>query len=341
MEPTMQRITSKIRHTLFTLCTAAAAFAAHASEDGLSVPAQGGAFPSRAITIVVPFPPGGTADALPRLIAPQLQVALGVPIVIESHAGASGMVGAAYVARSRPDGSVIMVATPPILSVNQWLYKKLPYSPEKDFAPITDAVETSNMIVVPASLPVRTLGELVALAKARPGVLTFASGGNGTSHHLCGEMLKKAAGIDMIHVPYKGVGPAQIDLLGGRITMMCDNISNVIEPVRAGQLRALAVTAPERSPLAPDVPTTAEAGIAGLNASVWFSFVAPAGTPATVVQRLNAEIAKALNDKSVVERLRTLGLTVVADSPDHFARFVSAESARLGELVRASGAKAD
>ena len=335
MNVTPRRISS----TLLAFSAAAIAVA-HAAQDAPSAASEA-PYPAHAITIVVPFPPGGTADALPRLIAPRLQASLGVPIVIESHAGASGMVGAAYVARSRPDGYVLMVATPPILSVNQWLYKKLPYDPEKDFTPITDAVQTSNMIVVPASLPIRTLAELVSLAKARPGALTFASGGNGTSHHLCGEMLKKAAGIDMIHVPYKGVGPAQIDLLGGRITMMCDNISNVIDHVHAGQLRALAVTAPERSPLAPDVPTTAEAGMPGLDASVWFSFVAPAGTPAPVVRRLNAEIAKALRDESVAAHLHALGLTVVADSPDHFGRFVSAESARLGDLVRASGAKAD
>ena len=336
----MNGFTNRISSTIFALCAAAAIAPVPAAQDA-GAAANEAPYPAHTVTIVVPFPPGGTADALPRLLAPRLQAALGVPIVVENHAGASGMVGASYVARSKPDGSVIMVATPPILAVNQWLYKKLPYSPEKDFAPITDAVETSNMIVVPASLPVRTLGELIALAKARPGALTFASGGNGTSHHLCGEMLKKAAGIDMIHVPYKGVGPAQVDLLGGRITMMCDNISNVIEPVRSGQLRALAVTATERSALAPDVPTTAEAGVPGLTASVWFSFVAPAGTPAPIVERLQGEIAKALRDPAVAERLHGLGLTVVADSPEHFGRFVTAEAARLGELVHASGAKAD
>ena len=337
----MNGFTSRISSTLFAACAAAAIAPAPAAQDAAGAATNDAAYPAHTLTIVVPFPPGGTADALPRLIAPQLQATLGVPVVVENHSGASGMVGAAYVARSKPDGSVLMVATPPILAVNQWLYKTLPYDPEKDFAPITDAVETANMIVVPASLPVRTLGELVALAKAHPGALTFASGGNGTSHHLCGEMLKKATGIDMIHVPYKGVGPAQVDVLGGRITMMCDNISNVIDHVHAGRLRALAVTAPQRSPLAPDVPTTAEAGVPGLNASVWFSFVAPAGTPAAVVQRLNEEIAKALRDKSVAARLQGLGLTVVADSPEHFGRFASAEAARLGDLVRASGAKAD
>ncbi|HEX3096595.1 MAG TPA: tripartite tricarboxylate transporter substrate binding protein [Usitatibacter sp.] len=333
----MNNATRGISSTLLAL---AAIGTANAAQDGAATGHEA-PFPDRAITIVVPFPPGGTADALARLIAPRLQSALGTPIVVENHSGASGMVGAGYVARAKPDGYTLLVATPPILSVNQWLYKTLPYDPEKDFAPVTDAVQTSNMIVVPPNVPARTLAELVALAKARPGVLNFASGGNGTSHHLCGEMLKKAAGIDMVHVPYKGVGPAQIDLLGGRITMMCDNISNVIAHVRSGKLRALAVTAAERSPLAPEVPTTAEAGFPGLDASVWFSFVAPAGTPAPVVNRLNAEIANALADKSVAARLQALGLTVVADSPEHFGRFVSAESARLGELVRASGAKAD
>ena len=336
----MQQIHKKVFRAA-RLLTAAAAIATCAHAQGGASAAAEGSFPSHAITIVVPFPPGGTADAIPRLLEPELSKSLGVPVVIESHPGASGIVGAAYVARSKPDGHVLLMVTPPILAVNQWLYKDLPYSPEKDFAAITNAVETPNMIVVAPSLPVHSLQELIALAKAKPGVLSFASGGNGTSHHLCGEMLKKAAGIDMIHVPYKGVGPAKIDLLAGRVSMMCDNISNVIESVRAGRLRALAIAAPERSPLAPDVPTTAEAGEPGLDIGAWFGFVAPAGTPQQVVQRLNRELSRALHDKAVAARLADLGLTVVADSPVHFAHFISSEATRMGDLVRAAHAKAD
>ena len=303
--------------------------------------AQDAPYPARSLTIVVPFPPGGSTDVISRLISPHLSQSLGVPVIVEMQPGASGMLGAATVAKAKPDGSVILMVTPPILSSNQWLYKKMPYDPEKDFVPITDAAGTDNMIVVPASSPVRTLVGLVERARAQPGTLSYASGGNGTSHHLCAEQLNKEAGIDLVHIPYKGVGPAQVDLLAGRVSVMCDNISNVIRHVRAGKLRAIAIAARSRSPLAPDVPTTAEQGYPDLLASVWFGYAAPAGTPAQVTHRLQRAIAAALHDEAVSKRIADLGLVVVGDTPEQFAAFIGSETQRYHHLVQISGAKAD
>jgi len=322
-------------------CAAALSLSPVAAHADPSVAAHEASFPPRSITIVVPFPPGGSTDVISRLIAPHLSQSLGVPVIVETQPGASGMVGAATVAKAKPDGSVILMVTPPILSSNQWLYKKMPYDPEKDFVPITDAAGTDNLIVVPASSPVHSLAELVALARSQPGTLSYASGGSGTSHHLCAEQLKKEAGIDMVHVPYKGVGPAQVDLLAGRVSMMCDNLSNVIRHVRAGRLRAIATAARSRSALAPDVPTTAEQGYPDLLASVWFGYAAPVGTPEGITHRLQREIAAALHDQAVSERIAGLGLVVVADTPDQFGKFIHSETLRYRHLVELSGAKAD
>ena len=327
------------RFSKFLVAAAATLFcAAHA--EGIA-PTPEPAYPARSLTIVVPFPPGGTTDVISRLIAPHLSQSLGVPVIVKTQPGASGMLGAAAVAKAAPDGSVILMVTPPVLSVNQWLYSKMPYDPESDLVPIIDAAGTDNLIVVPSASPLHDLKQLVDLARERPGAVTYASGGNGTSHHLCAEQLKKEAGIDMVHVPYKGVGPAHIDLLGGRVGMMCDNISNVIQDVRDGRLRAIAIAAHARSALAPDVPTTGEQGYADLLASVWFGYAAPAGTSPALTHRLQREIAAALHDEVVARRIADLGLTVVADTPEHFARFIHAETARYGELVKISGAKAD
>jgi tripartite-type tricarboxylate transporter receptor subunit TctC len=310
--------------------------AAHAAAAAQEAP-----YPARTVTIVVPFPPGGSTDVISRLIAPHLSQSLGVPVIVEMQPGASGMLGAATVAKAKPDGSMILMVTPPILSSNQWLYRKMPYDPEKAFVPITDAAVTDNLIVVPASSPVHDLAELVALGRSQPGALSYASGGNGTSHHPCAEQLKKEAGIEMVHVPYKGVGPAHVDLLAGRVSRMCANISNVLRDVRAGKLRAIAAAARTRSALAPDVPTTGEQGYPDLLASVWFGYAAPAGTPPEVTHRLQRGIAEALHDEVVRKRIEGLGLVVVADTPEHFASFIHSETERYHHLVELSGARAD
>jgi tripartite-type tricarboxylate transporter receptor subunit TctC len=228
-----------------------------------------------------------------------------------------------------------------VLAVNQWLYKELPYNPEKDLVPIINAATTPNLWVVHPGIPAKSLKELIALAKAKPGSLSFASGGSGTTSHLCGELLKSSAGIDIVHVPYKGPGPAHQDLLAGRVPLMCDNLSNVISHVRTGRLRGLALTASVRHPQAADIPTADESGVSDQEVSVWYGFAAPAGTPKPVVEKLNAELAKALRNPAAAERLESLGLTVVADSPEQFKRFIAAESARWRKVVQISGARLD
>jgi tripartite-type tricarboxylate transporter receptor subunit TctC len=299
------------------------------------------AFPARQISVIVPYSPGSSSDLLPRAIAPLLSQSLGVPVIVENRPGAGGNLGAALVAKGESSGHTLLMAPSAILATNRWLYKELHYDPQKDFTPVINAATTPNMMVVHPSLPASNLKELIALAKAKPGSLSFASGGNGTTSHLCGELLKTAAQVDLVHVPYKGPAPAAQDLLAGRVPLMCDNFSNVISHVRSGRLRAVALTALQRHPQAPDVPTANESGLPGFEVSVWYGFAVHAATPRPVVQKLNAEIAKALRSPAVAERLDSLGLAVVADSPEEFARFVAAESEKMRRLVQASGARVD
>jgi len=298
-------------------------------------------FPSRQITIVVPYSPGSTSDLLPRAIAPLMSQALGVPLIVENRPGAGGNVGAAMVAKAEASGHTVLMAPSAILATNQWLYKDLPYDPHKDFTPVINAATTPNLWVAYPGLPVKTMSDVITLAKAKPGSLSFASGGAGTTSHLCGELLKTTAQVDLVHVPYKGPAPAAQDLLAGRVPLMCDNFSNVISHVRAGRLRAIALTAMKRHPQAPEVPTADESGLPGFEVNVWYGFAVPAATPKPVVQKLNAEIAKALRTPAVAERMEGLGLAIVADTPEDFARFVAAESEKMRRLVQASGARVD
>jgi tripartite-type tricarboxylate transporter receptor subunit TctC len=309
----------------------------------LLAPLIGGAqgFPSRPIAIIVPYSPGSTSDLIPRAIAPQLSQSLGVPVVVENRPGAAGSVGAVFVARSEPNGHTVLMAPSAILATSQWLYKDLPYSPQRDFAPVTNAATTPNMWVAHPSLPATTLADIIALARSKPGALSFASGGNASTSHLCGELLKSSAQIDLLHVPYKGPAPALQDVLAGRVPLMCDNFSNVIAPVRAGRVRAIALTALKRHPQAPEVPTADESGLPGFEINVWYGFALPAATPKPIVQKLNAEIVKALRAAAVAERLEGLGLTIVADTPEEFAGFVAIEREKMRRLVQASGAKVD
>ncbi|HEY1288464.1 MAG TPA: tripartite tricarboxylate transporter substrate binding protein [Burkholderiales bacterium] len=296
---------------------------------------------AKPITIVVPFPPGSTADLLPRMVAPYLTQAMGMPVIVENKPGASGSIGAAYVARAEPNGRTLLVTPTVILAVNQWLYKDLGYNPDKDFAPITNAAATPNVWVAQPAFAAKSLAEVVSLSRSQRGGLSFASGGNGTSHHLCGELLRKATGANLVHVPYKGPAPALQDVLAGQVPLICDNLSNVLPHIRAGRLRPLAVTAAARHPALPDVPTTAEAGFPGADLGVWYGFVAPAGTPKALIERLNGELARALHAPQVASKLEGLGLTIVANSPEEFGRFIAAEATRMRALVQASGAAAD
>jgi len=298
-------------------------------------------FPSRQITVIVPYAPGSTSDLLPRAIAPLMSQSMGVPVIVENRPGGGGSIGAVLVARGDASGHMLLMAPSGILATSQWLYKDLPYSPRKDLTPVTNAATTPNVWVAHPSLPVKTLGDVIALAKSKPGALSFGSGGNASTSHLCGELLKSAAHVDLFHVPYKGPAPALQDVLAGRVPLMCDNFSNVITHVRSGRLRAIVVTALKRHPEAPEVPTADESGLPGFEINVWYGFAVPAATPKPVVQKLNAEIGKALRNGTVAERLQSLGLTIVADTPEEFASFVAAESEKMRKLVEVSGARAD
>ena len=298
-------------------------------------------FPTRTVTIIVPFPPGSSSDLIPRALAPLMSQSMGVPVIVENRPGAGGNVGAVLVARGDASGHQVLMAPSAILATNQWLYKEPGYDPQKDLLPVINAATTPNMWVAHPDTPVKTIGDVVTRAKAKPGALAFASGGNGTTSHLCGELLKTTAKVDLLHVPYKGPAPALQDVIAGRVPLMCDNFSNVITHVRSGRLKAVALTALNRHPQAPEVPTADESGLPGFEVGVFYGFAVPAATPKPVVQKLNAEFARALRDPKVGERLEQLGLAVVADSPEHFAGFVAAESEKMRKLVAVSGARVD
>ena len=301
--------------------------------------AQG--FPARQINIIVPYPPGSSSDLIPRALAPHLSQSMGVPVIVENRPGAGGNVGAALVAKGDASGHTLLMAPSAILATNQYLYKQLGYDPQKDFTPVINAATTPNMWVAHPDAPVKTIGDVIKLARSKPGALSFASGGNGTTGHLCGELLKTTAKVDMLHVPYKGPAPALQDVLAGRVQLMCDNFSNVIPHVRSGRLKAVAVTDMKRHPQAPEVPTANETGLPGFEIGVWYGFAVHSGTPRPVVEKINAELAKALRNPQVSERLGQLGLAIVADSPEQFAKFVAAESEKMRKLVEASGARVD
>lgn len=301
--------------------------------------AEAAGFPERAITIVVPFPAGSTSDTIPRLVGPLVSRQLGVPVIIENRGGANGSIGAVRVASSAADGYTLLLATTGVLAINQWIYEKPAYHPESDFAPIVDAASTPNIIVVNPSVKARSLTELVSLAKAEPGELTFASAGDGSTSHLCGETLKALEGVDIVHIPYQGPAPAIQDVLAGRVSMICDNLSNVVQQVLSGTLKPIVVTANAPSKQLPDVPTSPQAGAPDLQAGIWYGFVAPSATPKDVIEKLNNAIAQALRDPSVSDRLEGLGLTVIADEPDHFRAFIASESARMEGIVKRAKAK--
>jgi tripartite-type tricarboxylate transporter receptor subunit TctC len=301
--------------------------------------AQG--FPARQISVMVPYPPGSTSDLIPRLIAPHMSQSLGVAVIVENRPGAGGNVGAAAIAKGDASGHQLLMAPSAILATNQWLYKDLGYDPQKDLTPVINAATTPNMWVAHPEVEARTIADVLTAARAKPGALAFASGGNGTTGHLCGELLKTTAKVDLLHVPYKGPAPALQDVIAGRVPLMCDNFSNVIPHVRSGKLKAVALTALKRHPQASDVPTAHESGLPGFEIGVWYGFAVPAGTPKPVVERLNREIASALRNPKVAERMADLGLAIVADTPEQFARFVAAESDKMRKLVQASGARVD
>lgn len=303
--------------------------------------AQGTDWPSRPVRIVVPFPAGGTTDLLARILAEPLQQRLGAPFVVENRGGAGGSVGSDYVAKAEPDGYTLLMATIGTAAINYELYKgSINYKPE-DLAAVTNMANVPNVLSVPASSPVRTLQDFVARAKGNAGGLTFGSSGNGSSLHLTGELLKEAAGIDLIHVPYRGSGPMLIDAIAGRVDLAIDNLPSSIGHIRDGRLRAIAVTSPQRSPSLPDVPTVREAGLPGVETVAWFGIQAPAKTPRPITDRLATEISAILTDPATRAKVAEQGGAPVGDKPEEFQRLIDAEIKRWAEVIRRANVRPD
>jgi tripartite-type tricarboxylate transporter receptor subunit TctC len=298
--------------------------------------AQGG-YPSRPVTVVVGFAPGGGTDTVARIIAKNLGESLGQQVVVENKAGAGGNIATEYVARAAPDGHTILLGNVGSLAVAPHMIASLAYDPLRDFAPITMAVVFANVIVVPSSVPARTLADLVKLAQAKPGTVTYGTSGIGGAGHLAGEMFNMRANINMVHVPYKGGGPSMQGLLGGQVTSSFATPVSVVEHMKAGKLRALATTGPKRAALLPDVPTVAESGYPGFEAMNWYAFVAPAKTPREIVERLNRELVKALNNANVMALLHQQGLEPSPGSPEELARYMEREYETWGKVVKQAG----
>ena len=317
---------------------AAAALAAR------SLRAQG-AWPTRTVRIVVPFAPGGTTDILARALAPELAKACGQGFIVVNRAGAGGNLGADLVAKSPPDGYTLVMGTVGTQAINPSLYPKMPYDAAKDFAPVTLVAGVPNVLVMnPAKAKAAGISDvrsLIAYARANPGKLNMASSGNGTSIHLAGELFKSMTGTYMVHFPYKGSGPALLDLVGGTMDLMFDNLPSALPHVKAGKLVALAVTSSARSAALPAVPTVAEAGVKGFEATSWFGLLAPAGTPADIVQRIQQESAKALASPALRERLLSQGAIPGGMPPAEFGRFIATETKKWAAVVKSSGAKVD
>ena len=316
-----------------------AAFAAIASDPAC---AQAQAYPSRPITIVVGFTAGGTTDIIARALAERLVQAWGQPVIIENKPGAGGNIGADLVAKAKPDGYTLLMGSVGPLAVNATLYRKMPYDNLKDLAPITLVADVPNMLVVnPRTMPATNVQEFVALVKANPGKYFFASTGSGTSSHLSGELLKQLAGIDMTHVPYRGAVALNDVLAGDQVQCMFATIPSAIAHVRGGKLRALAVTSIKRSPGVPELPTIAESGYPGFDAGSWFGLVGPAGLPREIVTKVQQEVAKALAEPALHDKLVKLGAAPVGNTPEEFGQYMRDETAKWAKIVKASGATVD
>jgi tripartite-type tricarboxylate transporter receptor subunit TctC len=296
------------------------------------------AYPAKPIRIVAPSAAGSAADTLARTIAPALGERLGQSVIVDTRPGAATIVGTEIVAKAQPDGHTLLIALP-ALTINPSIYKTLPYDAHKDFAPITQALNQANLIVSHPSLPVRTVKELIALARARPGELVYGSSGVGAASHLTIELLMLMTGTRMLHVPYKGPAPALIDLMAGRLTLAASSTIATLPHVRSGRLRAIGVTTAERLAAEPDIPTIAESGVPGFESVAWFGPVAPAGTPIDVIVRLHREIVAIITAPEVKERFAKDGGYVVASAPEEFDRFMRAEAVKWAKVVRAAGIK--
>nr|WP_315231971.1 tripartite tricarboxylate transporter substrate binding protein [uncultured Albidiferax sp.] len=312
----------------------AAAVALHS----LSALAQ--SYPSRPISLVVPFPAGGTTDVLARALGQELSKSLGQPVIVENKPGAGATLGADYVAKAKPDGHILLMGAVHH-TIATSVYKKLPYDFQKDFAPITTVALVPNVLTVNPQLPAKSVKELLALAKAEPGKLTFGSNGNGTVQHLIGAQVEGMAGVQLLHVPYKGSGPLTTDLLGGQITMSFDTITPVLQHIKGGKLRALAVTTAKRSSALPEVPTLDEAGLKGFDLGTWFGVLVPAATPKDVVLRLNTEMVKIIHSPDFRKKMDDIGAEPVGNSAEQMARQIKDDTERFAKLVSAAKVSVD
>jgi len=299
------------------------------------------AYPARPIRLVVPFPAGGSLDVVARAIGQKLTEAWGQPVVIDNRPGAGGNIGADLVAKSPPDGYTILEGALSTHALNVSLYNKMPYDPMKDFAPITLVAVTPNVLVLNASYPVNSVPELLVYARANPGKLSFGSGSNGSAGHLAGELFKTEAGVDMVHIPYKGGAPALQALLAGDTQLMFDNLANSAAQLKAGKLKALAVTTAKRSSLMPELPTLSETGLPGFDIYTWWGFMAPAGTPKEIVAKWNAEVTRILNSPEMKAFFAQQGAEPAPDSPEQFAALIRSEISKYAKIVKQSGAKVD
>jgi tripartite-type tricarboxylate transporter receptor subunit TctC len=297
-------------------------------------------FPEKTIRIVVPYPPGGFNDTLGRIVAQKLGEAWGQSTVVENRPGGGTLIGTESVAKAPPDGHTLLVVAFPF-AVNPSLYAKLPYDTVKDFAPLLLAGQTPNLLVVNPEVPIHSVKELIAAAKARPGSLSYGSTGSGSSNHLSMELFRTMTGVELVHVPYKGSAPMVTDLLGGHVQVAFDNTPNVLPQVKAGKLRALAITSATRSAMVPDVPTVSEAGVPGYEVGVWFGIVAPAGTPPAVLGKLNAELNRMLAMPDVKQKFADQGVEPVGGPPERFAEHLKAQIEKWTKVVKESGAKVE
>lgn len=309
----------------------------------IGVPAQdsAGTYPNRPIRIVVTYPPGGPADIVARAVGQKLTETWGQPVVIDNRAGAGGNIGTELVAKSAPDGYTLVVSNFGPLIISPFVYSRLPYDPVKDLTPITLAATSWFFLVVHPALPAGTVKELIALAKAKSGQLTFASAGNASPSHLAGALFQSVAGVSLTHVPYKGGAPSVAAVIGGEVQLAIESPPPIVPQVKAGKLRALGAARPDRSPLLPDVPTVREAGLPGFEVGSWYGFHAPAGTPKPIIDKLNAQMVRAMNTPELRDRFAAVGTETIANSPAQFNAFINAELKKWGKVISAAGVKAE
>ena len=323
---------------------ALAALGAALAVCALAGPVAAQSYPTKPIRLLVPYPPGGPLDTAARALAERVKEPLGI-VVVENRPGAGGNLGVDVVAKSAPDGYTLVIGAVATHAINPWLFSKLPYDPIKDFAPITLVAHVPNVLVMSPErakqLNIGSARDLIAYARANPGKLNYASGGNGSAGHMAGELLKSQAKVSAVHIPYAGAAPAQLGLLAGQTDFMFDNLASALAQVKAGKLRAFAVTTPRRSDAMSDVPTMAESGLPGFDVSTWFGVFAPAGTPAAITERLNTAFTVALRSPEMRERLARMGAEPAPMAPGEFAQFVRAELAKYEKVVKFSGARVD